>query len=108
MKLSNWPLIAQAWKNFKNYLKHKRKAMNLEQLILRLRIEEDNWKSDGKILVTSGTKANVVKHGKSSKNAKKEKKKLGPKRGINKEKFHGKCFNCGKTDHKSVDCKTAK
>ena len=30
------------WKDFKNYLKHKRKEMNLEELIVRLRIEEDN------------------------------------------------------------------
>ena len=29
------------WKNFKNYLKHKRKDMSLEDLIVRLRIEED-------------------------------------------------------------------
>ncbi|KAK6156300.1 hypothetical protein DH2020_010548 [Rehmannia glutinosa] len=37
------------WKDFKNYLKHKRKEMGLEDLIVRLRIEEDNrdseWKS---------------------------------------------------------------
>ena len=30
------------WKDFKNYLKHKRKEMKLEDLIVRLRIEEDN------------------------------------------------------------------
>ena len=30
------------WKHFKNYLKHKRKEMKLEDLIVRLRIEEDN------------------------------------------------------------------
>ena len=30
------------WKNFKNYLKHKRKEMTVEDLIVRLRIEEDN------------------------------------------------------------------
>ncbi|XP_042467073.1 uncharacterized protein LOC122050211 [Zingiber officinale] len=32
------------WKDFKNYLKHKQKEMELEDLILRLRIEEDNRK----------------------------------------------------------------
>ncbi|KAK6164085.1 hypothetical protein DH2020_000949 [Rehmannia glutinosa] len=36
------------WKDFKNYLKHKRKEMGLEDLIVRLRIEEDNRKSDVK------------------------------------------------------------
>lgn len=30
------------WKDFKNSLKHKRKEMNAEELIVRLRIEEDN------------------------------------------------------------------
>ena len=30
------------WKDLKNYLKHKRKEMKLEDLIVRLRIEEDN------------------------------------------------------------------
>ena len=34
-----------AWRNFKNYLKHKRKKLKLEDLIVRLRIEEDNRKS---------------------------------------------------------------
>ena len=29
-------------KNFKNRLKHKKKEMKLEDLIVRLRIEEDN------------------------------------------------------------------
>ena len=30
------------WKDFKNYLKHKRKEMTVEDLIVRLRIKEDN------------------------------------------------------------------
>ncbi|XP_074356654.1 uncharacterized protein LOC141696409 [Apium graveolens] len=34
--------LPPAWKMFKNYLKHKRKEMTIEDLILRLRIEEDN------------------------------------------------------------------
>ncbi|XP_038988004.1 uncharacterized protein LOC120112517, partial [Phoenix dactylifera] len=37
------------WKDFKNYLKHKRKEMKLEDLIVRLRIEEDNRNSEKKI-----------------------------------------------------------
>ncbi|XP_042414978.1 uncharacterized protein LOC122004111 [Zingiber officinale] len=40
------------WKDFKNYLKHKQKEMGLEDLILRLRIEEDNRK----MLDSRGTK----------------------------------------------------
>ena len=34
-----------AWRDFKNYLKHKRKEIKLEELIVRLRIEEDNQTS---------------------------------------------------------------
>ena len=37
-----------AWKGFKNYLKHKRKEMSIEDLVIRLRIEEDNKGSRGK------------------------------------------------------------
>ncbi|XP_057794773.1 uncharacterized protein LOC131011021 [Salvia miltiorrhiza] len=49
------------WKDFKNYLKHKRKEMGLEDLIVRLRIEEDNRLSDNKMNKTSmEAKANLV------------------------------------------------
>jgi hypothetical protein len=34
--------LPPGWKEFKNYLKHKRKEMSLEDLVVRLRIEEDN------------------------------------------------------------------
>lgn len=34
--------LPPGWKDFKNYLKHKWKEMNLEELIVRLQIEEDN------------------------------------------------------------------
>ena len=52
------------WKEFKNYLKHKRKEMKLEDLIMRLRIEEENRASEkktGKAIMES--KANVVEQG---------------------------------------------
>ena len=60
------------WKEFKNYLKHKRKEMRLEDLIVRLRIEEDNRaseKKEGKGFMES--KANVVEQGQTSHNHKK-------------------------------------
>ncbi|KZV56992.1 hypothetical protein F511_08150 [Dorcoceras hygrometricum] len=34
--------LSPTWKDFKNCLKHKRKEMNVEEIIVRLRIEEDN------------------------------------------------------------------
>ena len=36
--------LPPSWKDFKNYLKHKQKEIGLQDLILRLRIEEDNRK----------------------------------------------------------------
>ena len=41
--------LPPAWKDFKIYLKHKRKEMNVEELIVRLRIEEDNRRSEKRV-----------------------------------------------------------
>ena len=57
--------LSPLWKEFKNYLKHKRKEMRLEDLIMRMRIEEDNRASEkkaGKAIMES--KANVGNKGK--------------------------------------------
>ncbi|KAK3027763.1 hypothetical protein RJ639_042255 [Escallonia herrerae] len=53
--------LPPTWKDFKNYLKHKRKEMKLEDLIVRLRIEEDNRQSKKKVgNYHQEDKANVV------------------------------------------------
>nr|XP_009761940.1 PREDICTED: uncharacterized protein LOC104214045 [Nicotiana sylvestris] len=36
------------WRDFKNYLRHKRKKMKLEDLVIRLKIEEDNKTAEKK------------------------------------------------------------
>ena len=60
--------IPCAWKDFKNYLKHKRKDMSIEDLIIRLCIEEDNKGSEKKLAHNPNeTKANFVEHGQSFK-----------------------------------------
>ncbi|XP_048134026.1 uncharacterized protein LOC125314837 [Rhodamnia argentea] len=100
--------LPPGWKDFKNYLKHKRKEMNLEELIVRLRIEEDNRGSERRGFNPTTAKANVVEHRHGPKNKKIAKPKLGPKGGVSKNKFQGKCFNCGKMDHRSVDCRFPK
>ncbi|XP_062104170.1 uncharacterized protein LOC133815331 [Humulus lupulus] len=96
--------LPPAWLDFKNYLKHKRKEMTVEDLICRLRIKKDNKSAE--------KKANMVEHEKGSKGKKPKPKtwsKLGPKGGIlKKPKFQGKCFNCNKTRHKSSDCRLSK
>lgn len=53
--------LPPSWANFKNYLKHKRKEMNLEDLTVRLRIEEDNRK---KTDLPRNPKANLVESSK--------------------------------------------
>ena len=71
--------LPPAWKDFKNYLKHKRKEMSIEDLVIRLRIEEDNKGSDKKMAHNPNeAKANFVEHGKGSKF----------KKGNNKRKRH--------------------
>ena len=84
----------------KNYLKYKRKEMRLEDLIVRLRIEEDNRASEkkaGKAIMES--KANVMEQGQTSHNNKKRKHNgNGPKQGPTK-KFQGKCYVCNKQGH---------
>ena len=93
--------LPPGWKGFKNYLKHKRKEMSLEDLVVRLRIEEDNRGSD-KRLRTVSERANVVEHGENSK-GKKHAHKLGVKGGTFKKKYQqkivGKCYNCDKVGH---------
>ncbi|KAK3037861.1 hypothetical protein RJ639_031221 [Escallonia herrerae] len=57
--------LPPTWKDFKNYLKHKRKEMKLEDLIVRLRIEEDNRQSEKKAgNYHQEAKANVVEQAK--------------------------------------------
>ncbi|VFQ88358.1 unnamed protein product [Cuscuta campestris] len=81
--------------------------MTLEQLLVRLRIHEEGLTHEKKVVVA---KANVVEHPPkegSSKGPKpnKDKKKIGPKGGVAKTKFAGKCYNCGITGHRSSECR---
>ena len=92
------------WREFKNYLKHKRKEMKLEELIVRLRIEEDNRNSEkktGKSPMES--KANVVEQG--PKNKKRKHSGIGTYQGSNK-KFKGKCYKCDKIGHRANECRS--
>ncbi|XP_073121333.1 uncharacterized protein [Henckelia pumila] len=97
--------MSPLWKEFKNYLKHKRKEMVLEDLIVRLRIEEDNRKIEikgGKMPIEA--KENLVEP-----NATKKRKHFGKdmKQGKHK-KWKGTYWNCGKTNHKAKDCRLPK
>ncbi|GJZ22496.1 hypothetical protein Tco_0559535 [Tanacetum coccineum] len=61
---------------FKNYLKHKRKEMSTEDLVVHLRIEEDNKLAKINTYTPDSAKANMVEHvGSSSKSNSKGKGK---------------------------------
>ncbi|KAJ9561442.1 hypothetical protein OSB04_006602 [Centaurea solstitialis] len=105
--------LPPGWIDFKNYLKHKRKEMSVEELVVCLRIEEENRKALKGSYNAESLKANVVEEGQSSKAKRKridkgkaKAKGLGPKRGTFKKKF--KCYNCGQVGHEAADYKQAK
>ncbi|KAM0981546.1 hypothetical protein ACFX1S_014763 [Malus domestica] len=105
--------LPTSWNDFKIYLKHKRREINIEDLILRLRVKEDHRKADrsGGFAAIEAN-ANYVKGGNSKAKPKKNKapktkqfvqSTLAPK-GKNMKKIKGACYVCGKSGHKAQDC----
>ncbi|RVW11854.1 hypothetical protein CK203_085695 [Vitis vinifera] len=100
--------LPPSWKDFKNYLKHKRKELSIEDLIVRLRIEEDNRKNDkfvGKSFMEA--KAHIMEEECSKKrklpfNNGKRKKPTNNK--PDNKKIKGACWVCGKSNHHAKDC----
>ena len=84
--------------------------MSLEELIVHLRIEEDNCNSEkraGKHHMES--KANMVEHAPKAKKRKfsGESSSQGSKGGeIKKYKFNGKCYICDKERHQAKDSRS--
>ena len=111
---TNIEKLPPALKEFKNYLNHKRKEMIIEDLIIRLVIEEENRVYNKKGAHNPNeAKANFVEHDQCSMFKKANNKgkgtRLGPKGRVSKKlNFQGKYFNYGKQDHKSADCRLPK
>ncbi|GJS26299.1 ribonuclease H-like domain-containing protein [Tanacetum coccineum] len=83
--------LPPSWVEFKNYLKHKRKEMSVEDLVVRLRIEEDNKLAQKDTYAPDSAKANMVEHaGSSSRSNSKGKgkdKKKNDKKGKGKSEY---------------------
>ncbi|XP_076954573.1 uncharacterized protein LOC143629096 [Bidens hawaiensis] len=82
--------LPPSWVEFKNFLKHKRMEMTIDDLIVRLRIEEDNKRAQKGSLVDVSAKANLVEYGKSSKGGNKGKGKgnKGKCKKLKRERAH--------------------
>ncbi|XP_070033012.1 uncharacterized protein [Nicotiana tomentosiformis] len=74
-----------------------------EDLVIRLKIEEDNKTTEKKSRGNSAImRANIVEE--TAPKSKKRKRSSGQTKEQNKKKFKGSCYNCGKIGHKALDC----
>ena len=100
--------LPPSWRDFKVYLKHKRREMTMEDLILRLRVEEDHRKGDS----VDGARANVIESEPSTKQKfqKFKGKKMSKlkQKGKDFKKIKGSCWVCGKVGHKAQECRHRK
>ncbi|PHU17065.1 hypothetical protein BC332_12760 [Capsicum chinense] len=80
--------------------------MTVEDLIVRLHIEEDNKAAERRSRENSTINgAHIVE---DDQNNSKKMKKVEQESNQPKKKFKGKCFNCGKICHKSTDYRSPK
>ncbi|PHT65307.1 hypothetical protein T459_29732 [Capsicum annuum] len=80
--------------------------MIIEDLIVRLRIEENNKATERR---SKGNSAIIGAHiVEDDQNNSKKRKKVEQGSNQPKKKFKGKCFISGKIGHKSTDCQTPK
>ncbi|GJW64228.1 pol polyprotein [Tanacetum coccineum] len=112
--------LPQSWKNFKLYLKHLTDDMSFEQLVLKIRVEEDNEMNEKADANSIEPNANMVGESSSkSKSNHKNKGKIsggygqkhykdGKKDYTQQNKYNFKkvynCWVCWKPGHKAKDC----
>ena len=97
--IENFP---PSWRGFKVYLKHKHREMSMEDLILRLQVEEDHRKGDS----VDGARANVMESEPSTKQKIQKFKgkkitKLNKPKGKDFKKIKGSYWVYGKPGHKA-------
>ncbi|XP_060170498.1 uncharacterized protein LOC132601435 [Lycium barbarum] len=87
-KMMDSKTVGTQWRDFKNYLKHKHQEMTLENLVIRLKNEEDNKVAEKKSRGNSAIiGANIIEE--AAPNNKKKKKPSRQKKEQNKKKFKG-------------------
>ncbi|GFQ05723.1 probable protein phosphatase 2c 73 [Phtheirospermum japonicum] len=87
------------WKNFKTYLKHKQKAISLEDVIRKVQIEYEVRVQYQKSKGSFEPWVNLLERGDNSK--KRPRPGNAKLKAPSSQKFSGNCFNCGKPRHLS-------
>ncbi|XP_022155402.1 uncharacterized protein LOC111022547 [Momordica charantia] len=101
--------LPPAWREFKSYLKHKRKELSIENLTVKIRIEEDNRKGDkeprkveANAHIAEASRRHPKKNQFKTKNV-----NLGPRNNANK-RIRAIRWVCGKSDHIAANCRHKK
>ena len=103
------------WEDYKNIMKHKRKQISLKDVIINIRVEEQNKTRDkAKRAKELSSKANVVeKRPKPKFNRPKRQNPMTKPNSSNKVqnptfKKRSNCFICGKPGHHAPQCRNRK
>ena len=105
----------ESCKDYKNNMKHKRKKMSLEDVIIHIRIEEQSWNRDKVEKAKElSSKANVIEEKPKPKNNRSRKQNSRTKPNATNKvqnptiKKMGNCFVCGKSGHHATQCRHRK
>ena len=106
--------LPPSWKDFKIYLKHLTEDMDLGELVLKIRVEEDHRRNE-KTDMSMEAGANIIEgstsQGKRPLLPQKNKGKAVAKQALTAPKFKnfkknkGSCWVCGKPGHKAKYCR---